>query len=154
MIEIVNLGQHPKYFDVFINELYAEFKSIFADIPMDNLRNQYWNSRQSIYIVLHNKTFIGCYSVTKCLIGDVYVHPRYRGKGIGKIIIADAKKRKWYCMKWELTTTTKNLGFYENQGFRIISSSKDTHHMVCYNRSAFILLASFVISMLLCVLFF
>lgn len=154
MLEIVNLGQHPKYFDVFLDEIYTEFKSFFGATTMDDLRNQYWDRRDSVYIALHNKKFIGCYSFTKCIIGDVYVNPRYRGKGLGKIMIADAKKRKWYCMKWELTTTTRNLGFYENLGFRIVSSTKDKHYMVCYNRSAFILLASCVLSVLLCVLFF
>lgn len=155
MIEIVNLSVHPKYFNTFFTELYAEFQSFFAGISEDDLRKEYWKRKERMFIALDNKKFIGCYSIQGCLIGDVYVNSDYRRKGIGRLLIQDAKKRKWYCFKWELYTLPKNLRFYESQGFRIESTTKDNkHHMICYNRTALILLASVIVTLLICVLFF
>lgn len=154
MIEIVNLADNPRYFKPFFAEIYAEFQSFFAGIPKEHLRKDYWSRRTQIYIALNNKNFIGCYSIKRGLIGDVYVNKKYRGKGIGRLLIKDAKKRNWYCIKWELMTGASNLVFYENQGFRVVSQSGEIYDMACYNRSVFILLASLVITGLICVLFF
>lgn len=155
MIEIVSLADHPKHFNTFFNEIYAEFRWFFKDMAKEDVKKQYWIKRRSIFIALDKKLFIGCYSIQGCLIGEVYVNPKYRKTGIGRILIEDAKKRNWYCLKWELYTFSKQAGFYQNVGFRIASKTADgKYHMVCYNRSAFILLASIIISALLCVLFF
>lgn len=154
MIEIVNLGAQPRYFKVFFSEIFREFQSFFKGLTRETVKENYWANKNNIYIALDNKKFIGCYSVHGCLIGDVYVNSLYRGKGIGRLLIEDAKKRTWYCLRWTLTTATKNVGFYEHQGFRIQSSRKDGHDMVCYNKSAFILLASVIITAMICVLFF
>lgn len=133
MVYIVSLEKNPHFFDEFMDNYYEEYKTFFAPKPKSEIKQFYKNKMNKIFIAHINNHFIGAYSIHRCLIADVYILPKYRNKGLGRILINDAKKRLFYCWRYELYTEQKNVGFYEKFGFKVNTSHQNRIQMVCYN---------------------
>jgi len=154
MIEVVNLKNNPGYFNVFLDHLYEEYKEYFEHKSKDDVAEFYKKLIPKTYIMLKDKEFIGCYSIHGCFIADVFIVPKHRSKGLGTVLINDAKKRMFTCVRWELYSTLKTVSFYEHLGF-VVNAKKDKTklHMVQYNRQLLIFLASLLIGVLVFFLF-
>jgi len=119
------------YFDTFIKSLYTEWYDIYAEkgLPtFQDVREFYLSSTNKTFIVLHKKTYMGCYTLDdgNKFLCDVFVVPEHRGKGIGKFIVEDAQSRRNTLF---LYSSYKNTAFYEKYNFKIIKKEDKQYLM-------------------------
>jgi N-acetylglutamate synthase-like GNAT family acetyltransferase len=145
MLTIVTLAEYPQYFDIFFSNIRTEFEELFAKYDRRLLEKFYRNRLENIYIALLKKKFVGCYSITQCLIGDLYVVPAMRGKKIGHLLVQDALRRLNTCAWVKLYADKSKVGFYEKMGFSVVNGKDSKRvYMITINYwiwMAFIVLA-------------
>ncbi len=154
MIEIVCLKKRMQYFDNFIEALYSEYGEHLKTRNKEEVVNFYKLMVNNIYVALNKKKFVGCYMIKSCFISDVYVAPKYRNKGLGSILLKDAKKRSSLCLSYQLYSNRKSIGFYHKLGFRAFDDKNPNKIlMVSYNTNMILLLFVIVFSLLVYILF-
>ena len=154
MIEIICLKKRIQYFDKFIEALYSEYGEQLKTRTKEEVINFYKLLINNIYIALHKKRFVGCYMIKSCFISDVYVIPKYRNKGLGSMLIKDAKKRSSLCLNYQLYSNHKSIGFYRKLGFRVVDKRNPNKIlMVSYNTNVILLLFALIICLMIYILF-
>ena len=116
-MEIVCLRDNIEYFDDFISNLKTGFK---LQRSFGYIRQFYRTRVADTYIAIHQRKFIGSYSLTRAglgyMLGDLYVIPTYRGKNIGRRLVLDAMGRR-FAFYWTLDTREDTVVFYKKLGF-------------------------------------
>lgn len=154
MIEIVCLKTRMQYFDKFIEALYSEYGDKLKTRNKKDIIKFYKLMVNNIYIALHKNKFVGCYMIKMCFISDVYVAPKYRNKGIGRLLIKDAKNRSNLCLSYQLYSNKKSIGFYQKLGFHVFDKRNPNKMlMVSYNINMILLIFSLIICLLVYFLF-
>jgi GNAT superfamily N-acetyltransferase len=142
-----------QYFDKFIDVLYSEYGDYLKNQNKKDIIRFYKSLVDKIYIALSNKQFIGCYLIKSCFISDVYVIPKFRNKGLGRILLDDARKRQ-VCFKYELYSDKKNVGFYHKLGYKIKDAKNSKKVlMVSYNMTMISLIFALIIGLVVYISF-
>ena len=98
----------------------------FWESQKENMRNIYIPLSESYVFELDSK-IAGFYSLKENILAAIFVSPEFQGKGIGKQLIAHAKKQR---AKLTLSVYKENISscqFYLCQGFAIVSEQTDEH---------------------------
>lgn len=135
MLPLVKIDESSRYFDEVMTSFYQEWTDLYnirGIYSSYDLRSIYKNPKIKLYIYIINNDFIGSYSFLENEDGiylcDVFIHENYRKKGVGVMLIKDAKHRasKNYGVKFLYVCSGMNtLDFYRKCGFKIIKYIDD-----------------------------
>ncbi|MBW2981998.1 GNAT family N-acetyltransferase [Candidatus Woesearchaeota archaeon] len=109
----VNIRDSPRF---AVEELYGEYS------PKELVK---LSKEREIYLVIEKDKIIGTGGLENNYICTVFVHPDYRGKGIGKIImdyLENKIKSKKYSFA-ELNSGPTALTFYKKLGYKKIKET-------------------------------
>ena len=127
-IRNLNKEDYESYLNImfeFTNYKYNLSKENF-DKYIDEINN---HNNHKIIVIIYNKELIGAGTIFKLVklhnnpvsqIEDVIILNKYRGKGLGKIIIQkliDIGLNEFKCYKIILNCLNKNIDFYKKCGF-------------------------------------
>lgn len=100
--------------------------STFWQSKVEDMRNLYIPASET-YVFETNEEIVGFY----CLYGDtlaaIFVLPSDQGKGIGSVLINDAKKRRKQLQLTVYKVNCSSIEFYKKHGFVISGEQTDKH---------------------------
>lgn len=142
---IYNLAEKQEYFEPLIDLLYKEWHIYYAKYgynTKEKVNNFYKTAIDHIYIAILNNRIIGCYSLTRNYITDVFVIPEYRKQGIGYELMRDVIYRSLYWPYVYLHCEGHNVEFYRKFGFSIVGYKKDGN--ICMIKLNYIMIVCYI----------
>lgn len=98
----------------------------FWETHVETMRNVYIPASET-YVYVKDATVIGFYSLCDDNLAAIFVAPECQGRGVGKELLDDAKRRRRVLTLSVYKENTASCQFYLEQGFSIIREQVDEH---------------------------
>lgn len=122
-----------KYREQDFETLAALFREIYAatypfldekflhPLRFEKILRKHTLPNADVWLAKTNGELIGFAAVSRNFIDQLYVHPKFQGKGLGSFWIEQAKaKYPDFLELYTLAANEKAIAFYEKHGFKII----------------------------------
>ena len=101
-------------------------KASFWESQVENMRNIYIPASE-LYVYEENSKVLGFYALNNNDLAAIFVIPNQQGKGIGKKLMAHAKKQRTILKLNVYKENEASHQFYLSQGFKVVSEQADEH---------------------------
>ncbi len=98
----------------------------YWEAQLTNMRERYIPASET-YVYEYQSEVVGFYALYENRLAAIFVLPGFQGKGIGKLLISDAKSKRSELTLSVYKENVDSYHFYLFQGFKIVREQIDEH---------------------------
>lgn len=101
-------------------------ESAFWESKINEMREVYIPASDTFVYEVEGE-IVGFYSLYQDTLAAIFILPNFQGKGLGSILLDDAKKRRENLQLTVYKENTKSIQFYEKHRFVLLAEQVDKH---------------------------
>ena len=129
MIRKYNESDTESVLDIWLSASLKAHNFVDAEFwksQVENMRNIYIPASET-YVYEKNSKVVGFYALYENNLAAIFVAPELQSQGIGKQLLAHAKKQRSIITLSVYKENEASYGFYLSQGFNVVSEQQDEH---------------------------